>query len=192
MTREIRTTVLMLLVLAVVTGILYPLIVTGLGQALFPRQAVGSVISIGGREIGSSLIGQRFTDPRYFWGRPSATNPPYSPGLSTGSNLGPTNPALLDSVRARVARLKRADPANSVPVPVDLVTSSASGLDPDISPAAALYQVRRVARARGLDEARVRDLVVRNVEPRQLGLLGEARVNVLRLNLALDALSRTH
>ena len=189
MIREIRTALLMLLTLTVLTGIVYPLIVTGLGQALFPRQASGSVISTGGRAIGSSLIGQSFTDPRYFWGRPSATSPPYNAAASAGSNLGPTNPALLDSARARIARLQHADPGNSDPIPVDLVTSSASGLDPDISPAAAFYQAGRIARARGLDETQVRNLVIQSTEPRQFGLLGEARVNVLRLNLALDALS---
>ena len=189
MIREIRTALLMLLTLTVLTGIVYPLIVTGLGQALFPHQASDSVISTGGRAIGSSLIGQSFTDPRYFWGRPSATSPPYNAAASAGSNLGPTNPALLDSARARIARLQHADPGNSDPMPVDLVTSSASGLDPDLSPAAAFYQAGRIARARGLDETQVRNLVIQSTEPRQFGLLGEARVNVLRLNLALDALS---
>lgn len=192
MKTEAGTALLMLLVLTVITGILYPLVVTGIGHAIFAQRAHGSVVWVGGRESGSSLIGQSFTDLRYFWGRPSATSPPYNPKLSGGSNLGPTNLALSDSVRARIARLRAADPGNHDPVPIDLVTSSASGLDPDISPAAALYQVGRVARARGLDEAQLRNLVVRNIEPRQLGLFGEARVNVLRLNLALDALSGAH
>jgi len=200
---EMGTTVRMLVVLTVLTGIAYPLIVTGLGQALFPGRARGSLVIAGGREVGSSLIGQAFDGPRYFHGRPSATTPPYDAQASGGSNLGPTNPALADSVRARIATLRdgearesgsvgRARRAAGAGVPVDLVTSSGSGLDPHLSPAAALYQVPRVARARGLDETQVRDLVLRSIEHRQFGLLGESRVNVLRLNLALDALARAH
>lgn len=143
------------------------------------------------RVIGSALIGQSFTNPRYFWGRPSATSPPYNASASTGSNLGPSNPALADSIRARIDRLRRWDPPNTRPVPVDLVTASGSGLDPQISPAAAYYQVPRVARLRGLDAGVVRNLVGRCLEPRQLGFLGEPCVNVLRLNVALDGLAKS-
>jgi len=156
---------------------------------LFPRQANGSIITEAGRAIGSSLIGQPFRDPKYFWPRPSATTPvPYNAAASSGSNLGPTNPALMIAVRERVAVLRAADPENTAPVPVDLVTASASGLDPDISPAAAYYQVRRVARARGVPEKGIRALVGRYTEGRQFGGLGESRVNVLQLNLALNRL----
>ena len=144
-----------------------------------------------GRTVGSALIGQPFADPRYFWGRPSATTPPYNAAASSGSNLGPSNPALGDSIRARIERLRRFDPQNTSPVPVDLVTASGSGLDPHISPAAAYYQVPRVARLRGLDDAVVRNLVRRCLEPRQFGILGEPRVSVLRLNLALDGLGKS-
>lgn len=190
MLRELRPALSILLLLTLLTGVLYPLATTGLAQLLFPAQANGSVLP---ERQGSALIGQPFVAPEYFWGRPSATLPlPYNAAASSGSNLGPLNPALLDAVQARVAALRAANAAAGVPsdapVPVDLVTSSASGLDPHISPAAAAYQAPRVAATRGLDEATVRALVVQYTEGRQWGILGEPRVNVLRLNLALDAL----
>jgi K+-transporting ATPase ATPase C chain len=173
----------------ILTGIAYPILVTGIAQGLFPGQANGSLIVKDSKAIGSALIGQPFDDPKYFWGRPSATAPfPYNAASSSGSNLGPTNEALRRAVKERIEALGAADPNNPTPVPVDLVTASASGLDPHISPAGALYQVRRVARARGLDEAAVRRLVEAQIEPRLLGVLGEPRVNVLQLNLALDAM----
>jgi K+-transporting ATPase ATPase C chain len=163
------------------------LVVTGVARIAFPGAASGSLIVVDGKAVGSGLIGQPFDDPKYFWGRPSATAPfPYNAAASSGSNLGPTNPELVQAVRARVGALRAADPENTAPVPVDLVTASGSGLDPHISPASARYQARRVARARGLDEARMRELIARHTEGRQLAILGEARVNVLRLNLALD------
>ena len=191
MKEHIRPAFMMLLILTVLTGLVYPLAVTGLAQLFFPEQANGSLIVRDGRVIGSKLIGQYFDKPEYFWSRPSATSPfPYNAAASSGSNLGPTNPALLDAVKARVAALRAVDPGNDSPVPVDLVTASGSGLDPHISPAAALYQVKRVARARGLDESTVQALVTQHTEGRQFGLLGERRVNVLKLNLALDALTR--
>jgi len=183
----IRPALMLLLIFTVLTGLVYPLVVTGVAQLLFPRQANGSLIVVDGKTVGSALIGQQFTDPKYFWGRLSATSPyPYNAGASSGSNLGPTNPALLDEVNARIAALKAADPRNSLPIPVDLVTSSGSGLDPDISVAAALYQLPRVARLRGLSQAAVRALVDKYTHGRTLGFLGEPRVNVLELNLALD------
>jgi K+-transporting ATPase ATPase C chain len=188
---QIRPALTMLLLLTVLTGLIYPLTVTGLAQLVFPDQANGSLIVREGKVIGSKLIGQYFDEPEYFWGRPSATAPfPYNAAASGGSNLGPTNPALIDAVKARAAALRAADPGNDAPIPVDLVTASGSGLDPHISPASALYQIKRVARARGLDEAVVQTLVAESTEERQLVLLGERRVNVLQLNLALDALRR--
>jgi len=185
----IRPAIVLFLVLTVITGLIYPLVVTGIAQVLFPQQANGSLIVKNGQAVGSQLIGQPFDDPKYFWGRPSATGPfPYNAAASSGSNLGPSNPALTDAVKARMDTLKAADPANTQPIPVDLVTSSASGLDPHISPAAADYQVARVAHTRGLDESAVRQLVAQYTQGRDLGVLGEPRVNVLELNLALDAL----
>lgn len=184
---QIRPALTLLLLLTVLTGLVYPLAVTGLAQLLFPDQANGSLIVHEGKVIGSKLIGQHFDRPEYFWGRPSATSPfPYNAAASGGSNLGPTNPALIEAVRARVAALRAAGPDNDLPIPVDLVTASGSGLDPHMSPAAAAYQVGRVARARGLSEATVRRMVAQHTEGRTLGLLGEPRVNVLALNLALD------
>lgn len=188
MAAQLRSALMVFFILTILTGAAYPLAVTGIAQLLFPHQANGSLIYKDGKPIGSTLIGQPFDDPKYFWGRPSATAPfPYNASASSGSNLGPTNPALTEAVKTRVAALKAADPGNDAPVPVDLVTASGSGLDPHISPAAAEYQVRRVARARGREEAFVRTLVSQHTEGRQLGMLGERRVNVLALNLALDA-----
>lgn len=187
MLAHLRAATVSLVVLTVVTGIIYPLMVTGIAQAVFPSQANGSLIMKGGKVLGSTLIGQPFDDPRYFWGRPSATSPfPDNAASSSGSNLSPTNPDLVKAVQARVDALRAADPGNAAPVPVDLVTASGSGLDPHISPAAALYQVPRVARERKLDQQAVRQLVEQHTEGRFLGVLGEPRVNVLALNLALD------
>ncbi len=189
-TRHLVSSVLALLVFTVITGVLYPLLVTGIAQAVFPGKANGSLITSGGSTVGSELIGQPFSSPKYFWSRLSATSPfPYNAGSSTGSNLGPTNPALVDEVKGRIADLTKADSTNMLPLPVDLVTSSSSGLDPDISLAAALYQVPRVARVRGLSEDRVRALVDASALGRTFGVLGEPRVNVLGLNLALDGAS---
>jgi K+-transporting ATPase ATPase C chain len=187
MSNTLRPALVLFAALTLVTGIAYPLAVTGIAQAAFPAQANGSLIMKDGKPVGSSLIGQNFSAPGHFWGRPSATSPqPYNAAASSGSNQGPLNPALADAVKARVQALREADPGNTAPVPADLVTASASGLDPHISPAAAEYQVRRVARERKLDAERVRALVRENTEMPLFGLLGEARVNVLRLNLALD------
>jgi len=185
----IRPTIVILLLLTLVTGLAYPALVTGIAQLVFPHQANGSLIVKDGKALGSGLIGQPFDDPKYFWGRLSATGPyPYNAAASSGSNLGSTNPALLKAVQARIDALKAADPGNSQPIPIDLVTASGSGLDPDISVAAALYQVPRVARVRGLSEAQVKALVDQYTTGRQLGFLGEPRVNVLELNLALDGI----
>jgi K+-transporting ATPase ATPase C chain len=185
----------MLLVLTVITGLIYPLAVTGIAQVAFPRQANGSLIMVDGKALGSELIGQQFDAPKYFWGRLSATGAfPYNAFNaetltgSSGSNYGPLNPALMDMVQARVDALKTADPENTAPVPVDLVTASGSGLDPHISVAAALYQIHRVAQARGMSDADVNALVEEHTQGRQFGFLGEPRVNVLKLNLALDGL----
>jgi K+-transporting ATPase ATPase C chain len=186
---QIKTALLLLLTLTVMTGVLYPLAVTGIAQVIFPEKANGSLIVENGQQVGSSLIGQPFDDPQYFWGRPSATGPfPYNAAASSGSNLGPTNDVLLKAVQDRIDALKAADPDNAAPVPVDLVTASGSGLDPHISPAAAEYQVGRVARERGVDEQVIRRLVEQHIEGRQFGLLGEPRINVLKLNFALDNL----
>lgn len=182
-----RPAVSLFVLLSVVTGLLYPAVVTGVAQAVFPAAAKGSLIVKDGHPVGSTLIGQNFTDPKYFWGRPSATGPyPYNATASSGSNLGPLNPALVDAVKGRVAALHAADPGNTRPVPIDLVTASASGLDPHISPAAADYQAERIARLRQLDLQRVRQLIAANTEGSELGVFGEPRVNVLKLNLALD------
>jgi len=186
---SLRPAVVLFLLLTALTGFIYPLVVTGLAQLLFPQQAAGSLVMRNGRALGSRLIGQSFSAPGYFWGRPSATTPqPYNGTASGGSNLGPLNPALLDAVKPRIAALRAADPGNEAPVPVDLVTASGSGLDPEISVAAADYQAARIARARGLAPERVRALIAQHSEGRLLGVLGEPRVNVLELNLALDAL----
>ena len=187
MKEHIRPALTMLVIWTLLTGLVYPLVVTGLAQLLFPHQANGSLIVRDGKVIGSELIGQYFDQPRYFWSRPSATSPfPYNAAASSGSNLGPTNPALIEAVKGRVAALRAADPGNDNPIPVDLVTASGSGLDPHISLAAAAFQVRRVARARGLKEGAVERLVMQYTQGRQFALLGESRVNVLKLNLALD------
>jgi K+-transporting ATPase ATPase C chain len=196
MRKQLRPALAALVALTIITGIIYPLVVTGIAQVVFPYQANGSIITgPDGKPAGSALIGQQFDDPKYFWGRLSATGPvPYTAFNadkltgSSGSNYGPLNPALKDAVQARIDALKAADPTNTALIPVDLVTASASGLDPHISPAAAEYQVARVAQARGLDVAQVRNLVAQHTEGRQLGFLGEPRVNVLELNLALDGL----
>jgi len=193
--KQFRPALVALITLTIIIGIIYPLLVTGIAQVAFPFQANGSIITgADGQPVGSALIGQQFDDPQYFWGRLSATGPvPYTAFNadkltgSSGSNYGPLNPALADAVQARIDALKAADPTNTLAIPVDLATASGSGLDPQISPAAAEYQVSRVARARGMDVARVRELVAQHTEGRTLGILGEPRVNVLELNLALDA-----
>ena len=192
---QLRPAIVILILFTLITGIVYPLVVTGIAQVVFPHQANGSLIVQNGKAVGSELIGQSFDDPKYFWGRLSATGTfPYNAfnaqnlTASSGSNYGPSNPALLAAVKARVDALKAADPGNTAPIPVDLVTASGSGLDPNISVAAALYQVSRVARARGLSEDAVRGLVDQYTVGRQFGLLGEPRVYVLELNLALDRL----
>jgi K+-transporting ATPase ATPase C chain len=189
MPKLLTQSLLALLVLSVLTGIVYPLLITGIAQLCCRWQADGSLIRQNDRLVGSALLGQPFDDYRYFWGRPSATTPqPYNGLASGGSNLGPTNPALLEAVSQRLVALRQADPGNRLPVPVDLVTASGSGLDPDISPAAALYQAGRVARARQIDPQRLRALIDAHTDMRRWGIFGEPRVNVLELNLALDAL----
>jgi potassium-transporting ATPase KdpC subunit len=185
----LRPAVVLLVLMTVITGIAYPLVVTGVARVLFPAQAAGSLIVKDGKPVGSQLIGQPFSDPKYFWSRPSATSPQPDNALSSGgSNLGPLNPALTDAVRARIAALQAADPGNHAPIPVDLVTASASGLDPDISLAAAYYQADRIARVRHVSPDRVRALIANQARGRWLGVLGEPRVNVLELNLQLDTM----
>lgn len=190
--RYLRPVLVFLGGFTLLTGVIYPLLTTAVAQTIFPHQANGSLIEQEGVIVGSELIGQPFADPAYFWGRPSLTQPyPYNAAASAGSTLAPSNPALTEQVAARIAALETADPTNTLPIPVDLVTASASGLDPHISLAAAEYQVERVARVRGVDTAVVRQLVNQYTEGRTVGVLGEPRVNVLHLNLALDALSET-
>ena len=188
----VRPALVLFVLLSLVTGIAYPFAITGIGRVAFPGQAAGSLVERDGKVVGSLLIGQSFSDPRHFWGRPSATSPMANNAAgSSGSNLGPTNPALVDAVKGRVEALRTADPGNAVPVPVDLVTASASGLDPEISIAAAQYQAARVARLRGVPVERVRALIAERAKGQLLGFLGEPRVNVLELNLALDALGKS-
>ena len=183
----VRPALLIMVVMTVLTGVVYPLVVTGIAQVVFPDQANGSLIYEDGKSVASSLVGQPFDDPKYFWSRPSATAPfAYNASASSGSNLGPIEPALFAAVKPRIEALKQADPDNESPIPVDLVTASGSGLDPHISPAAAAYQVSRVAKARGMDVKAVRELVSRHTQHRTLGLLGEERVCVVTLNLELD------
>ena len=187
--RLVRPALSLLLVMTALLGIVYPLVITAIAQVVFPHQAGGSLIHQGGKLIGSRLIGQSFSDPKYFWGRPSATTPqPYNATGSTGSNLGPLNPALIDAVKANAKALRDADPENHEPIPVELVAASASGIDPEIGPAAASYQAARVARARGLAPAQVEALIAARQRGRLLGFIGERRINVLELNLALDGL----
>ncbi|HEX8739545.1 MAG TPA: potassium-transporting ATPase subunit KdpC [Casimicrobiaceae bacterium] len=189
MPAHFRPAALLLMLFTILTGLVYPGVVTGIAQLAMPYRANGSLIESGDKPIGSELIGQPFSNAKYFWSRPSATSPyPYNASASSGSNLGPTNPALIDAIKDRIKALREADPENKTPVPIDLVTASASGLDPHISPAAAEYQVARVARARGLAPERVRALVAQYTQGRQLGFLGEPVVNVLQLNLGLDRL----
>jgi len=183
----IRNALMSLLLFTILTGLIYPLAVTGLAQAIFPSQANGSIIEKNGKPIGSTLIGQQFEDPKYFWGRPSATGPyPYNGGSSSGSNLGQNNPALMANVQSRIQVLRTVDRGNEAKIPVDLVTASGSGLDPHISQAAAEYQLHRVAKSRGLDDTKVRDILANNTKGRWLGVIGEPVVNVLELNLELD------
>jgi K+-transporting ATPase ATPase C chain len=190
MLKELKPALVMLLALTALTGVVYPLLVSGIAQALFSDAANGSLIERDGKMVGSALIGQPFSDPKYFWGRPSATGPvPYNASASSGSNQGPLNPALEEAVKGRIAALKDADPSQTAPIPVDLVTASASGLDPHISPAAAAWQAPRIARLRGLPPDTLDDLVEQYTQGRQFGVLGEARVKVLQLNLALDSLA---
>ena len=185
----IRHALVLFVLLSLVTGVIYPLLVTGAARLIFPKQAAGSMIISDGKVVGSEMIGQNFSDVKYFWGRPSATSPmPYNASASGGSNQGPLNPALTDAVKGRMEALRAADPGNSAAVPVDLVTASASGLDPHISPAAGLYQAARVAKVRGVAVEKVRGLVDAQTEKPVLGFFGEPQINVLKLNLALDAL----
>jgi len=187
MTKQLRPALTIFAALTVICGVLYPLAVTGIGAAAFPAQAAGSIVTVDGKAVGSSLIGQAFSAPQYFWGRPSATGPmPNNAAGSSGANLGPSNPALLEAVKGRVAALRAADPGNTAAIPVDLVTASASGLDPEISVAAARYQAGRIAAARHLSREQVLALIERATQPQWLGFFGEARVNVLALNLALE------
>jgi K+-transporting ATPase ATPase C chain len=186
MLSSLRPALLVLLLLTLLTGLAYPLAVTGLAQVLFPHAANGSLLERDGRVVGSALVGQAFDDPKYVWGRPSATSPSHNGAASSGSNQGPTNPALAEAVASRITALRAADPENREPIPVDLVTASSSGLDPHVSPAGARWQAGRVARARGLSRERVLSVIDAHVEGRTLGVLGEPRVNVLRVNLALD------
>ncbi|MGC3982376.1 MAG: potassium-transporting ATPase subunit KdpC [Steroidobacteraceae bacterium] len=189
LSKTIRPALVLLTAMTIVTGFIYPLVITGVAQAAFPHQAAGSLLERDGKAVGSTLIGQSFTAPKYFWSRPSATGSyPYNAAASSGSNQGPINPALINAVRTRIATLHAADPDNSLPIPVDLVTASASGLDPHISRAAARYQLARVARQRGMDNAMVEKLMDRFTSDSVLGFMGEAHVNVLQLNVALDDL----
>ncbi|CDY77622.1 Potassium-transporting ATPase C chain (TC 3.A.3.7.1) [Caballeronia glathei] len=189
MKNSFRPAIVLFVALAVITGVIYPVVVTAVGRAAFSDKASGSFIERNGKLVGSELIGQQFDAPQYFWGRLSATSPnPYNAQSSSGSNLGPTNPALADEVKGRISALHDADPANTMPIPVDLVTSSGSGLDPEISPAAAAYQAARVAKARGIPVDQVNELIAQNTTGRQFGVFGEARVNVLTMNIALDDL----
>jgi len=189
MLAQLRAAVVALVIFTIITGVLYPLVITGIAQVIFPSQANGSLIVSNGQVVGSTLIGQPFDDPKYFWSRPSATAPyAYNAAASTGTNYGPTNPKQLDAVQARVDALHAADPGNNAPIPVDLVTASGSGLDPQISVAAALYQLPRVARVRGMSETDVRAMIDRYTQGRQFGFLGEPGVNVLQVNLALDGI----
>ncbi len=191
--QPLRPTLVLFAGLTLITGVAYPLLTTGIGQVLFPHQVAGSLITENGKTVGSALIGQSFTEPQYFWGRPSATGPyPYNAAASSGSNQGPLNSALVTAVSDHIAALRQLDPNNTAAVPIDLVTASASGLDPDISPAAAYYQAARIARVRHLSLEQVNTLIVTHTEGRQFGILGEARINVLLLNLALDKLESTH
>jgi K+-transporting ATPase ATPase C chain len=187
MTTIIRNSLMSLLLFTILTGIIYPLAVTGIAQVVFPHQANGSIITKNGKAVGSKLIGQQFDDRKYFWGRLSATTPyPYNGGSSTGSNLGPNNPDIIKAVQARIDALRAADPGNGAKIPVDLVTASGSGLDPHISLASVEYQIHRVAKARGLDDTKIRDIVAKNTQGRWIGMIGEPVVNVMELNLALD------
>ncbi len=186
MFKELKTSLLLLIILTALTGGLYPAVVTGIAKVFFPKQAEGSLIVENNKVAGSELIGQNFDDPKYLWGRLSATTPAYNAASSSGSNLGPSNPALIDEVKGRLEALKATDPENQTAVPVDLVTSSGSGLDPHISPAAAAYQVRRIAKSGGIPEEAIRQIIVDNTEGRTFGILGEPRVNVLKVNLSLS------
>jgi K+-transporting ATPase ATPase C chain len=190
--KSVRTAIITIALFTLITGVIYPLLVTGLAQVVYPGKANGSLLKKEGKVVGSELIGQQFSDSKYFWSRPSATSPfAYNAAASTGSNYGPLNPALLDVAKKRIQDLRSADSSNTRPIPVDLVTASGSGLDPHISVAAALYQIGRVARSRNLTEAQIRPIVDQNTEGRQLGFLGEPSVNVLKLNLALDSFQST-